>query len=166
MQKVRQREHNQEGTHIIGGLGRLIQCDHGRHIKQIGLETQIVAEVNGICAIEPARGVVPALQLGAGEGCLGDADSFALSTADPSHKFVSNTRAARMVQAKDGHHDIATYRVELVAAETPWDVPDRASTRGKRQGLANGEVRQVCVELCVVQNVTAERRTNMVQIKP
>lgn len=66
-----------------------------------------------------------------------------------------------MVQTKDCHHDVAAYRVELVALEAPRDVPGRASTGGKRQGLTNSEVRQMGVELCVVQNVAAERRTDM-----
>jgi hypothetical protein len=34
------------------------------------------------------------------------------------------------IQAKDGHHDIAAYRVELMAVKASWNVSDRASARG------------------------------------
>lgn len=151
-------------TYIISRLRCLINRHSSRHIQEIGLQAQVLAEIDRIRAIKTSSRVVPALELGACKGGLGDADTLALATTDAADKVVADPRVDCVPDAKGGHHDVAHHGIGLDAGYPLGHVSAGAGAGREEECLADGELGEVAVDLGVVEDVAAEGGADVVGV--
>lgn len=151
-------------SHLIGSLRGLVNRDSSCDAHQIGLQTQILTKVDGVGAVEATGRVIPALKFGSAEGGLCNANALALATTDSAHKFVTHAGVEGVVDSKGGHHNVSHHVVGLLTGEATGTVAYRPASCSECQGLPNGKVSQMRIDVGVVENVSSKRGSKLLWV--
>lgn len=118
-----------QGTHVVSRLRCLVDCHRACNPEKIGLEPQVLAEVDGVAAVQTASCVVPALQLRSSQGSFGDGDALAFSAGHASDKVIANLRVHGVADAEDGHHDVSHHRIGFLSTDAAGNMANGMGAR-------------------------------------
>lgn len=122
---------------VVCALGSLVDGNAASALEKVARHFQVLAELDGIGAIETSCAVIPALKRGTGQGSLGNGDTLALTTRHTANVLVTYTGVDCVADAEHGHHNIPQVLGKHVLGD-PWGkLAGRAGAGSKSEGVAN-----------------------------
>lgn len=155
-------QHNGLVEQVVGTLGRLIDGNTGGAAKQLGLQAESLAELDGVGAVQTTGTVVPALERRTREGSLGDGDALPLTARHATHVLVADAGVDGVADAEHGHDDIPQVVGEYITGDALRERPRSTGPGSEGEGITNTELGEVHIDLGRVDGLTTVVRVHLV----